>query len=70
MNSRDLKIEYLKDRKKGGQHVGIGSTGVKIIHKPTNLSETCDKYRSSHKNLIECKKKLKQEITKRGYEEE
>ena len=50
MKDSDLIIELYPPRKIGGQHVGLGPTGVKITHIPPNLQVIVVCERSQTKN--------------------
>lgn len=56
----ELKIEIWPPRDRGGQHVAIIYTGVKITHIPTGTEAMSNMARSQHKNraiameMIEC----------------
>ena len=50
MNAADLKIEPLAPPHRGGQHVGLMPTGVKVTHVPTGLTASCDCERSQMRN--------------------
>jgi peptide chain release factor 2 len=46
----DLVVEAWPPRPTGGQHVGGGPSGVKIVHTPSGLTAICDTDRSAHRN--------------------
>ena len=46
----DYTIECWPPRQVGGQHVGIGPTGVKVTHKYTGITVTVTHERSQHRN--------------------
>jgi protein subunit release factor A len=46
----DLKVEKWPPTPIGGQHVGTGSPGVKVTHKPTGIAVFVDTERASHRN--------------------
>lgn len=50
MKLEDLKIEVEPRIPKGGQTVGIISTGVKVTHIPTGICAFCEVERSQMKN--------------------
>lgn len=45
-----LKIETWPPREKGGQHVGMGSMGVRIEHLPSGMVAICATDRSQRRN--------------------
>ncbi len=45
----DLKVEVLRKRPPGGQHVGT-DTGIRVTHIPSGLAAECDTERSQHRN--------------------
>ena len=50
MNESDLKIEPYPPASKGGQHVNIFSTAIKVTHVPTGLIAISECERSQLKN--------------------
>lgn len=50
MKLEHLLIESVNPKQMGGQHVGVMSVGVKILHKPTGLLAICDCERSQLSN--------------------
>lgn len=47
----DIEVSTYSDIKsRGGQHVGLTSSGVLIMHKPTGLGIVSMNERSQHKN--------------------
>lgn len=46
----DLKIEISDPTPKGGQHVGVISTRVRVTHIQTGIAAECGFYRSQMKN--------------------
>jgi protein subunit release factor A len=49
LKPEDLKIEPLRRRPPGGQHVGV-ETGIRVTHLPSGLTAECDSERSQHRN--------------------
>jgi protein subunit release factor A len=50
MNESDLKIEPYPPISKGGQHVGVVRTAIKVTHVPTGLIAISECERSQLKN--------------------
>lgn len=51
INDDDLQIEPWPQRG-GGQQVGPGPQGVKVIHEPTGITVIVDVGRSQHRNRM------------------
>lgn len=49
-NPQNFLIEPYPLHQKGGQHVGVISTGIKITHIPSGLIAICNAARSQLKN--------------------
>lgn len=50
LNNKDLEISTDIQRKAGGQHVGLTSSAVKIMHIPTQIGVVCNSERSQYAN--------------------
>ncbi|WGH27697.1 MAG: PCRF domain-containing protein [Candidatus Shikimatogenerans bostrichidophilus] len=59
INNNDLKFNYFRSSGAGGQNINKVETGVRIIHKPTNIVVKCTKTRFQFKNKEYAIKKLK-----------
>lgn len=46
----DLEFFAVPEPKVGGMHVGLGGTGVRVLHRPSKISVTCESERSQHHN--------------------
>lgn len=53
INSEDLAVEAWPRRERpGGQHVGIGPSGVKVTHIPSGIEACVNTCRSQHINRL------------------
>lgn len=48
----DLIVETWPPRQQGGQHVGAGPQGIRIIHTPSGMEAVCVSDRSQHRNRL------------------
>lgn len=63
----ECRIETFRASGRGGQHVNVTDSAVRLIHMPTGIVVTSQKERSQYLNKQECLVKLRKKVAELNY---